>query len=230
MPSPDMDQSDRKQQQQHDQSRRPLSVATDNMMLEFYKKDGYDPAHSSSIFLLLSSPTLLNWISARLEENVGTLKPDFYLFILRIVQSKIVAPGCQLPPQITERQAVCLRLFSDIQLNPLLSGFVKRRLNRSSGVVSMATGPSWRAVSWFFFFFFSQEIFFWAHLLVLPHPAPPSQSGWCVTWPEPLILWQNQLKWNEQRSSKIRYWSKAGRIWFLKSGNYFILLYLFNLI
>ncbi|XP_078807072.1 rho GTPase-activating protein 44 isoform X6 [Oryzias latipes] len=38
MPSPDMEQSDRKQQ--HDQSRRPLSVATDNMMLEFYKKDG----------------------------------------------------------------------------------------------------------------------------------------------------------------------------------------------
>uniref|UniRef100_A0A8C5G4R1 Rho GTPase-activating protein 44 n=1 Tax=Gouania willdenowi TaxID=441366 RepID=A0A8C5G4R1_GOUWI len=38
MPSPDMEQSERKQQ--HDQSRRPLSVATDNMMLEFYKKDG----------------------------------------------------------------------------------------------------------------------------------------------------------------------------------------------
>ncbi|KAL7373053.1 hypothetical protein ABVT39_026524 [Epinephelus coioides] len=37
MPSPDMDQIDRKQ---NDQSRRPLSVATDNMMLEFYKKDG----------------------------------------------------------------------------------------------------------------------------------------------------------------------------------------------
>ncbi|XP_067313170.1 rho GTPase-activating protein 44 isoform X3 [Pseudorasbora parva] len=37
MPSPDMDQSERKQ---HDQGRRPLSVATDNMMLEFYKKDG----------------------------------------------------------------------------------------------------------------------------------------------------------------------------------------------
>uniref|UniRef100_A0A8C9SR02 Rho GTPase-activating protein 44 n=1 Tax=Scleropages formosus TaxID=113540 RepID=A0A8C9SR02_SCLFO len=37
MPSPDMDHSDRKQ---HDQGRRPLSVATDNMMLEFYKKDG----------------------------------------------------------------------------------------------------------------------------------------------------------------------------------------------
>ncbi|KAJ8246262.1 hypothetical protein GJAV_G00265600 [Gymnothorax javanicus] len=37
MPSPDMDHADRKQ---HDQGRRPLSVATDNMMLEFYKKDG----------------------------------------------------------------------------------------------------------------------------------------------------------------------------------------------
>uniref|UniRef100_A0A8C9RX18 Rho GTPase-activating protein 44 n=1 Tax=Scleropages formosus TaxID=113540 RepID=A0A8C9RX18_SCLFO len=36
MPSPDMDHSERK----HDQGRRPLSVATDNMMLEFYKKDG----------------------------------------------------------------------------------------------------------------------------------------------------------------------------------------------
>ncbi|KAG5854109.1 hypothetical protein ANANG_G00034040 [Anguilla anguilla] len=37
MPSPDMDHADRRQ---HDQGRRPLSVATDNMMLEFYKKDG----------------------------------------------------------------------------------------------------------------------------------------------------------------------------------------------
>ncbi|XP_040924354.1 rho GTPase-activating protein 44-like isoform X5 [Betta splendens] len=37
MPSPDMEQVERKQS---DQSRRPLSVATDNMMLEFYKKDG----------------------------------------------------------------------------------------------------------------------------------------------------------------------------------------------
>lgn len=41
MPSPDMDQIDRRQ---NDQSRRPLSVATDNMMLEFYKKDGYVPS------------------------------------------------------------------------------------------------------------------------------------------------------------------------------------------
>ncbi|XP_039506970.1 rho GTPase-activating protein 44 isoform X2 [Pimephales promelas] len=45
-PSPDMDQSERRQpvdqseRRLSDQSRRPLSVATDNMMLEFYKKDG----------------------------------------------------------------------------------------------------------------------------------------------------------------------------------------------
>ncbi|KAM4526540.1 rho GTPase-activating protein 44-like isoform 3-T3 [Fundulus diaphanus] len=37
MPSPDMDQM---APRHNDQSRRPLSVATDNMMLEFYKKDG----------------------------------------------------------------------------------------------------------------------------------------------------------------------------------------------
>lgn len=52
MPSPDMDQSERKQQ--HDQSRRPLSVATDNMMLEFYKKDGYA---AKCILLLPTSHT-----------------------------------------------------------------------------------------------------------------------------------------------------------------------------
>lgn len=41
MPSPDMDPTDRRQPEQ---ARRPLSVATDNMMLEFYKKDGYELA------------------------------------------------------------------------------------------------------------------------------------------------------------------------------------------
>lgn len=51
MPSPDMDQIDRRQ---NDQSRRPLSVATDNMMLEFYKKDGYVPSVvEMEIFYLL---------------------------------------------------------------------------------------------------------------------------------------------------------------------------------
>uniref|UniRef100_A0A8C5AQH7 Rho GTPase activating protein 44 n=1 Tax=Gadus morhua TaxID=8049 RepID=A0A8C5AQH7_GADMO len=44
MPSPDMELSERRH---NDQSRRPLSVATDNMMLEFYKKDGSEDASSA---------------------------------------------------------------------------------------------------------------------------------------------------------------------------------------
>lgn len=56
MPSPDMDQIDRRQ---NDQSRRPLSVATDNMMLEFYKKDGYDPSVSTGITFLTHLATVL---------------------------------------------------------------------------------------------------------------------------------------------------------------------------
>ncbi|XP_050980570.1 rho GTPase-activating protein 44 isoform X5 [Labeo rohita] len=57
MPSPDMDQSDRRQQ---DQSRRPLSVATDNMMLEFYKKDGIRKIQSMGVRVMDTS-----WVSRR---------------------------------------------------------------------------------------------------------------------------------------------------------------------
>ncbi|XP_057202288.1 rho GTPase-activating protein 44 isoform X2 [Triplophysa rosa] len=53
MPSPDMDQSDRRQQ--HDQGRRPLSVATDNMMLEFYKKDGIRKIQSVGVRVMDTS-------------------------------------------------------------------------------------------------------------------------------------------------------------------------------
>ncbi|XP_047215975.1 rho GTPase-activating protein 44-like isoform X5 [Girardinichthys multiradiatus] len=59
MPSPDMDQSERKQQQ-HDQSRRPLSVATDNMMLEFYKKDGNRKIQSMGVRVMDTS-----WVSRK---------------------------------------------------------------------------------------------------------------------------------------------------------------------
>ncbi|XP_034395391.1 rho GTPase-activating protein 44 [Cyclopterus lumpus] len=58
MPSPDMDQSDRKQQ--HEQSRRPLSVATDNMMLEFYKKDGIRKIQSMGVRVMDTS-----WVSRK---------------------------------------------------------------------------------------------------------------------------------------------------------------------
>ncbi|XP_073684730.1 rho GTPase-activating protein 44 [Garra rufa] len=57
MPSPDMDQSERRQQ---DQSRRPLSVATDNMMLEFYKKDGIRKIQSMGVRVMDTS-----WVSRR---------------------------------------------------------------------------------------------------------------------------------------------------------------------
>uniref|UniRef100_H3CYJ8 Rho GTPase-activating protein 44 n=1 Tax=Tetraodon nigroviridis TaxID=99883 RepID=H3CYJ8_TETNG len=58
MPSPDIDQSEHKQQ--HDQSRRPLSVATDNMMLEFYKKDGIRKIQSMGVRVMDTS-----WVSRK---------------------------------------------------------------------------------------------------------------------------------------------------------------------
>ncbi|KAM8824853.1 rho GTPase-activating protein 44 isoform 3-T3 [Synchiropus picturatus] len=58
MPSPDMEQAERKQP--HDQSRRPLSVATDNMMLEFYKKDGIRKIQSMGVRVMDT-----NWVSRK---------------------------------------------------------------------------------------------------------------------------------------------------------------------
>ncbi|KAM6898686.1 rho GTPase-activating protein 44-like [Lycodopsis pacificus] len=57
MPSPDMDLMERKQ---NDQSRRPLSVATDNMMLEFYKKDGMRKIQSMGVRVMDTT-----WVSRR---------------------------------------------------------------------------------------------------------------------------------------------------------------------
>ncbi|XP_073775083.1 rho GTPase-activating protein 44 isoform X10 [Danio rerio] len=57
MPSPDMEPSERRLQ---DQSRRPLSVATDNMMLEFYKKDGIRKIQSMGVRVMDTS-----WVSRR---------------------------------------------------------------------------------------------------------------------------------------------------------------------
>ncbi|KAL7989363.1 hypothetical protein Chor_012029 [Crotalus horridus] len=69
MPSPDMDHADHKHS---DQTRRPLSVATDNMMLEFYKKDGHETyglLKRNMLFFLpaclpncLSSPLLMVFV------------------------------------------------------------------------------------------------------------------------------------------------------------------------
>ncbi|XP_060951148.1 rho GTPase-activating protein 44-like [Limanda limanda] len=57
MPSPDLDQMERRQSEQ---SRRPLSVATDNMMLEFYKKDGIRKIQSMGVRVMDTT-----WVSRR---------------------------------------------------------------------------------------------------------------------------------------------------------------------
>ncbi|XP_061783453.1 rho GTPase-activating protein 44-like isoform X1 [Nerophis lumbriciformis] len=57
MPSPDLELVERKH---NDQSRRPLSVATDNMMLEFYKKDGIRKIQSMGVRVMDTS-----WVSRR---------------------------------------------------------------------------------------------------------------------------------------------------------------------
>ncbi|XP_034264079.1 rho GTPase-activating protein 44 [Pantherophis guttatus] len=57
MPSPDMDHTDHKHS---DQTRRPLSVATDNMMLEFYKKDGLRKIQSMGVRVMDTS-----WVARR---------------------------------------------------------------------------------------------------------------------------------------------------------------------
>uniref|UniRef100_A0A8D3BX19 Rho GTPase activating protein 44 n=1 Tax=Scophthalmus maximus TaxID=52904 RepID=A0A8D3BX19_SCOMX len=76
MPSPDIDPMDRRQ---CDQSRRPLSVATDNMMLEFYKKDGY----ASPVTLVSSLATS----RGSMEQQLPTFTPQIAL---------LTAPGVTL--------------------------------------------------------------------------------------------------------------------------------------
>ncbi|XP_016889694.1 rho GTPase-activating protein 44-like isoform X4 [Cynoglossus semilaevis] len=76
MPSPDMEQIDRRQ---NDQSRRPLSVATDNMMLEFYKKDGIRKIQSMGVRVMDTS-----WVSRRSSSSssssrkTSSMPPNMY--------------------------------------------------------------------------------------------------------------------------------------------------------
>ncbi|XP_057894954.1 rho GTPase-activating protein 44 [Melospiza georgiana] len=57
MPSPDMEHGERRQ---HETARRPLSVATDNMMLEFCKKDGLRKIQSMGVRVMDTS-----WVARR---------------------------------------------------------------------------------------------------------------------------------------------------------------------
>ncbi|XP_015827597.1 rho GTPase-activating protein 44 isoform X4 [Nothobranchius furzeri] len=109
MPSPDMDQSDRKQQQ-HDQSRRPLSVATDNMMLEFYKKDGIRKIQSVGVRVMDTS-----WVSRKGSTTLarktcstppGVQGPGSPADTLVPEQLGELASPSSTPPR-TERERVC---------------------------------------------------------------------------------------------------------------------------
>ncbi|XP_075441276.1 rho GTPase-activating protein 44 isoform X9 [Ascaphus truei] len=97
MPSPDMEHCDRKQ---HDTARRPLSVATDNMMLEFYKKDGtLKSKELSPVSGPKGSPSTGHMVSAG-GMGLSQLSTEQSPHSLRKVSKKL-AP---LPPKITYSQ------------------------------------------------------------------------------------------------------------------------------
>ncbi|XP_069606729.1 rho GTPase-activating protein 44 isoform X5 [Ranitomeya imitator] len=112
MPSPDMDHSDRKQ---HDQARRPLSVATDNMMLEFYKKDGtLKGKELSPISGPKGSPSTGHMVSAG-GMGLNQLSTEQSPHSLRKVSKKL-AP---VPPKITYTQTGAVSDQSTGQPSPI---------------------------------------------------------------------------------------------------------------
>ncbi|XP_063817104.1 rho GTPase-activating protein 44 isoform X5 [Pseudophryne corroboree] len=112
MPSPDMDHSDRKQ---HDQARRPLSVATDNMMLEFYKKDGtLKGKELSPVSGPKGSPSTGHMVSAG-GMGLNQLSTEQSPHSLRKVSKKL-AP---VPPKITYTQSGAVSDQSTGQPSPV---------------------------------------------------------------------------------------------------------------
>ncbi|XP_069808510.1 rho GTPase-activating protein 44 isoform X6 [Dendropsophus ebraccatus] len=112
MPSPDMDHSDRKQ---HDQARRPLSVATDNMMLEFYKKDGtLKGKELSPVSGPKGSPSTGHMVSAG-GIGLNQLSTEQSPHSLRKVSKKL-AP---VPPKITYTQTGAVSDQSTGQPSPV---------------------------------------------------------------------------------------------------------------
>uniref|UniRef100_A0A1A7W6Q9 Rho GTPase-activating protein 44 n=1 Tax=Iconisemion striatum TaxID=60296 RepID=A0A1A7W6Q9_9TELE len=114
MPSPDMDQSDRKQQQ-HDQSRRPLSVATDNMMLEFYKKDGMGVrVMDTSWVSRKGSSTLARKTCSTPPGMQGPSSPADTLIPEQL--GELTSPS--MTPPLAERERVCS--FKSKELSPVI--------------------------------------------------------------------------------------------------------------
>ncbi|XP_051888733.1 rho GTPase-activating protein 44 isoform X5 [Pristis pectinata] len=98
MPSPDIDHSDRKQ---HDQARRPLSVATDNMMLEFYKKDGAMKGKELSPVIGQKGRPVSDHVtsSSSLQQNIATsqLPSEQSPHTLRKAAKKVVPLPSKIP-------------------------------------------------------------------------------------------------------------------------------------
>ncbi|XP_033998668.1 rho GTPase-activating protein 44 isoform X1 [Trematomus bernacchii] len=115
MPSPDMDQSERKQQ--HDQSRRPLSVATDNMMLEFYKKDGIRKIQSMGVRVMDTS-----WVSrkgsATLSRKTSSTPPGLQGSVDTLIPEQPGELACSpsATPPLGER--ICS--FKSKELSPVI--------------------------------------------------------------------------------------------------------------
>uniref|UniRef100_A0A6Q2XZZ0 Rho GTPase-activating protein 44 n=1 Tax=Esox lucius TaxID=8010 RepID=A0A6Q2XZZ0_ESOLU len=103
MPSPDMDQSERKQS--HDQGRRPLSVATDNMMLEFYKKDGMGVRVMDTTWVSRKgSSTLARKASSTPPSVQGPGSPADHSLILEQPGELATSPSPTPPPGERDRK------------------------------------------------------------------------------------------------------------------------------
>ncbi|XP_029563951.1 rho GTPase-activating protein 44 isoform X7 [Salmo trutta] len=117
MPSPDMDHSDRKH---NDQSRRPLSVATDNMMLEFYKKDGVRKIQSMGVRVMDTS-----WVSRRGSSSarkssstpLGVQSPLLPSDALIPEQGEVSASPSPTPPPASSDRASTLK---NNELSPVI--------------------------------------------------------------------------------------------------------------
>nr|XP_049601023.1 rho GTPase-activating protein 44 isoform X6 [Syngnathus scovelli] len=134
LPSPDTEQSER-MRPHHDQSRRPLSVATDNMMLEFYKeKDGIrkiqSPAWACGSWILPGCRA-----RARLRWPARAAAPR---------QGSAPRPPTRSPPPSRPPRQLPHRLSRRPPLRPPWKGSVRPRVKSSP--LSLATKASKRQV------------------------------------------------------------------------------------
>ncbi|XP_062382802.1 rho GTPase-activating protein 44-like [Sardina pilchardus] len=140
MPSPDMDHTERRQS---DQSRRPLSVATDNMMLEFYKKDGIRKIQSMGVRVMDTS-----WVSRRgpsTARKTSSTPPSLYppglpgeggMMLAELPGELSASPSPTPPPGSSDRAST----LKNKELSPVI-GQKAMQTAPSSGY-SLCTEPS----------------------------------------------------------------------------------------